>query len=181
MTTTKTIKKIVKKTTPAHTIQVNYSISELGALVRMASREELNTILRNLSVGQINMITDYLAVADSKVSKLKAEIKAIDGETNYLKAPLLEALKTRKQRNVVTPEGNVVEVAPGRASSTFTTTISEFIDIAKDAGCGNNIDDMLSISKTKATEYLGKALVNKITETTREDWGQLKFSSIAMK
>lgn len=174
----KTVKKVKKTVVEQKLTYEAQTITELGAIIRMASETELPVILSRFSVEQINLLVDHLAEADSKINKLKAEIKEIEQATKYLQSPLLETLKIKKQKNVVTPEGNVAEVAAGRATSTFTTTISEFIDIAKDAGCGNNIDNMLTISKTKAEEYLGKALVNKITVTSKEEFGGLKFSRI---
>ena len=54
----------------------------------------------------------------------------------------------------------------------------EFIEIVKDAGHSDVLDEMVSIKKTAAEQYLGKALVNKITVSDTPEWGKVKFTAL---
>lgn len=177
MAATKTIKKTTTKT-PAKVVHEFSDILQLKAALKMCSEEELTSFLSNLSAEQINMIIDEIAPIALEIDNLKKQIKEKEKAMQGLDKTLLQILELKHQKNVVTSEGYVSEVTEGRAVSTFTTTTAEFIDLAKDAGHSDVIDEMVSIKKTEAEKYLGKSLVNKITQTEKKEYGGIRFSSI---
>lgn len=176
MPITRTIKKTTTKTKQA--VQEFSDIVQLKAAIKMCSETEIDTFLSTLTPEQINLIVDEIAPLDLLIQDKKKEIKVIEKQIDGLDKVLLQIQKLKTQKNIVTPEGFVSEVTEGRAKSEFTTTIHEFIELAKDAGHSDVIDEMVSIKKTEAEKYLGKSLVNKITQTTKEEYGGIKFSSI---
>ena len=176
MPITRTIKKTTTKTKQA--VQELNGIVQLKAAIKMCSETEIDTFLSTLTPEQINLIVDEVAPLDLLIQAKKKEIKTIEKQIDGLDKVLLQIQKLKSQKNIVTPEGFVSEVTEGRAKSEFTTTIHEFIELAKDAGHSDVIDEMVSIKKTEAEKYLGKSLVNKITQTTKEEYGGIKFSSI---
>ena len=176
------VRRIAETKTASVAASVTASdITTLRAVIKMTDESKQEELLKNLSVDQINSMVDYCSDLASKIEAEKKKIKELEANMDGLDKILLQTLKLHSQKNVVTPEGCVAEVTAGRATSEFTVSVHEFIDIVKEAGHSDVIDNILRISKTEAEKYLGKSLVNKITETKKEEWGAVKFSRLSSK
>ena len=171
----------VRRIAETKTSVVASDITTLRAIIKMTDESKHEELLKSLSVEQINSMVDYCSDIASKIEAEKKKIKELEANMDGLDKILLQTLKVHSQKNVVTPEGCVAEVTAGRATSEFTVSVHEFIDIVKEAGHSDVIDNILRISKTEAEKYLGKSLVNKITETKKEEWGAVKFSRLSSK
>lgn len=177
-TATKT-KKIVKTVAKVSEIAGDFTtIASLSAAIKMCPEKELKNLLKNLSPEQINIIVDYCTPIVQEIEALEAKIKDTKKSLLGLDTIMLQAMELKSQKSIVTPSGSIAEVAAGRTTSTFTTTTMEFIEIVKDAGHSDVLDEMVSIKKTAAEQYLGKALVNKITISDTPEWGKVKFTTL---
>ena len=180
--TTKTIKKIVK--TPAQSTMTSLvkglkDFDTLSAAIKMTtSEEELRQLMTSLTPEQYEVIIDYMTEVDSQVAELERQAKEAEERVEHMRSFMLEAMKEKNMTSIVTGNKNLAKVAAGRTVSEFTVTIHEFMQIVQDAGHASDIDRMVSIKKTKAEEFLGKSLVNKITKPIKNAWGKVKFSRI---
>lgn len=181
-TTTITIpkKKIIKKTeenSVSGIVKGMKSFDTLSAAIKMiTSPEEIKQIAQGLSPEQYDILIDQMATVDTQLAEWDKKAKEMEKTVSHIRSFMLDAMKEKQMKNIMTANKNIAEVQAGRATSEFTVTVHEFIKLAQDAGHSSEIDKMVSIKKTAAEEFLGKSLVNKITKQTKEEYGKVKFS-----
>ena len=176
-------KKIVKSTaketnTLMSIVKGIKDLDTLSAAVKMATGEDLNQLIDGLSPEQYDMLVDYMAGVDAELAELDRKAKEKEKAVTHIRSFMLTAMERKNMKNIVTAQKNLAEVQAGRAVSEFTVTVAEFMQIARDAGHSADIDRMVSIKKTAAEEFLGKALVNKITKQHKEEWSKVKFTKL---
>lgn len=185
-TTTKTVKKVTKtsKTAPAASTMATMvrslkDFDTISAAIKMTTHpEEQKQLLDALTPAQYEVIVDAMTEVDAQIAELKRQVKETEEKVEHIRPFMLEAMKSKEMKSIVTPNKNLGKVEAGRAVSEFTVTIHEFIQLAQDTGHSDAIDQMVSIKKTKAEEFLGKSLVNRITKSSKNEWDKVKFTKI---
>ena len=185
-TTTKTVKKVTKTSktaSAASTMAMMVSnirdFDTISAAIKLITTpEEQKQVVNALTDSQYEVIVDAMAQVDDQISYMKAQIKEMEERVEHIRPFMLGAMKSKEVKSIVTPNKNLGKVEAGRSVSEFTVTIHEFIQLAQDTGHSDAIDQMVSIKKTKAEEFLGKSLVNRITKPSKDEWGKVKFTKI---
>ena len=181
-------KTVTKKTTttPSKNITSELTTAEqLLAAIRMCTENEMELFISKLSAEQISTIIDFVGSKQLEIEKVNKKIKKLEDEVKELSTPISPALpalltfmKNKKQKNIVTPEGFCADIAAGRAKRELNTSVEETIGILKEAGQGSRIDSCFSAKLTEIEALLGKAFVNNITTTTKEEYGAVKVYKI---
>lgn len=180
-------KKVIKKVgnvKEAESTDIELLRAEI--LTCKGDEKQYSELIKNLSAVQVMQIATYVGTKEMRLSELNAAIaestKALSDEASLIstqiapmKEALLKAMEDKHQKTVMTPEGWFAQAKAGRSVSEFTCTITEFIAILQEAGHSDAIDTVLKIGKTAAESVLGKTVVNRITKTTKPEYGSVEI------